>query len=239
MVRLIASFAFVLFFICLPEEHWFEIYLVLFPFFCTRFKSTTLEEFTIYKLIFSFCFLFSLRSLLQTPATKSTALNYNQRCNTTVVTSSRQKVWEPSELILILSSSLPTQTSLRSNVQTELPFLSHPAFHQVMVVRAARLADNTDESCGNRQLGIKKPPHYSSNQPYYQSTATHTSVPYNAVHEDRPTRSPIPVLRTLKNRLVWTKALHMKFLQAVNYLGLDNGIYFLTQVTYDSLCFPV
>jgi len=38
-----------------------------------------------------------------------------------------------------------------------------------------------------------------------------------------PKSETIPLLRTLQNRLIWTKSLEKKFLLALDYFGLDNG----------------
>jgi len=78
---------------------------------------------------------------------------------------------------------------------------------------------------------------------YQNSSSNQTSTPifytiYQEPSQEQPrTRAPrsegaIPLLRTLQNRLIWTKSLQKRFLLALDYFGLDNGESFSSSPCY-------
>jgi len=61
---------------------------------------------------------------------------------------------------------------------------------------------------------------------YYPYTPSQKSMAkyqdsFQAMPMTRP--PPVPLMRTLRNRLVWTESLQKRFLQALDYFGLENG----------------
>eukprot|EP01102_Stenamoeba_stenopodia_P020793 TRINITY_DN8236_c0_g1_i1.p1 TRINITY_DN8236_c0_g1~~TRINITY_DN8236_c0_g1_i1.p1 ORF type:complete len:248 (-),score=73.38 TRINITY_DN8236_c0_g1_i1:278-1021(-) len=61
--------------------------------------------------------------------------------------------------------------------------------------------------------------------PYDSPQASPVKVAVQASRKPRSgTEGPIQLQRTLQNRLIWSRALQHKFLEAVEYFGLDNAM---------------
>jgi len=70
-------------------------------------------------------------------------------------------------------------------------------------------------TCGACQLN-----QHNSNVPLQQPGEVPPPV-FNPICQVSTMRAPL--MRTLRNKLVWTEPLHNKFLEALDYFGIDDG----------------